>query len=377
MRFDRLILAAFAASLLAAIVSTACSGSGGTSSSVLAHPSPSPSGTAPIGPNLYVANAASPGASIEQFTPTTAPSASPGAPGFSASSAPAVTIADDPNVFSVAADAAYVAESGSSTELGFFNQPLTGSSTVTFTTVPTNDQLIDLRFDSSGNLWGAAFDNNAVLEYSPPFTAASSPALTMTTGLSFPTGLAFDAANDLYVVNAEEPAGTAPEVVEFAPPYTGSPTTTVSLPLALSGAVEAGGAAIWQNELAVGVLEDEGGARPRVKGIPQARPLAVRRPTALLALFNARRHGVRPQEIGTGGEILLYTLPLSSESVPTVTIPDPTAFDVAFDAFGNLYVADPFEDVVQVFTAPFSNASTPAFTIADGIDEPTAVSFGP
>jgi hypothetical protein len=371
----RTIVASFIAIVVASIVLANCSGSGGSASSVVApHPSPSPSGTPVIGPNMYVANVASPGPNFEQFKPTTAPSSTPA---ITASSTPSITIADDPAVFTAAADAGYVAEAGDSNELGFFAQPLTGSSTPTVATVPTSEGIIKLTFDASGNLWGSNFDNDNVLEYTPPFSASSKPALTVSTGLSFPTGLAFDAAQNLYVVNGEEPTGTAPELLEFSPPYTGSPSTTVTLPLAVSGTVEAGGVAIWENVVAVGVFENEAGARPRVKAVAHVRPLALRRPSDVFAPFRQRGHIVRPQGVETGGEILFYALPLSSGSVPTVTIADPTAFDVAFDAFGNLYVANPFQDAVQVFTPPFGVSSSPTYTITNGISEPTSISFGP
>lgn len=64
------------------------------------------------------------------------------------------------------------------------------------------DQPEGLAFDSSGGLWVANYGNNTVLKLDP-----SSGALLHTVSgnaLSGPTRIAFDASDNLYVVNSKE-----------------------------------------------------------------------------------------------------------------------------------------------------------------------------
>lgn len=367
MRYSRVGLVALPVVLAAVIAVTNCSGSGGNSSSTV--PQPHPSASVAIGPNMYVANFASPGPNFVQFVPS-----------FSSDSSPSLTIADDPEVFTAAASSTTVAEAGENTELGFFTQPLTGSSTPTVDTLSNVVGLIKLAFDPSGNLWGSAVENNEVLEFTPPFTATSTPALTVSDDVNNPIGLAFDASNNLYVVNEDEPSSTPSELLEFAQPYNSSPSIVLELPLLSSGADEAIGAAVFQNTLAIGIFENAGGAGVHGASAVRPRPLAFRRPNLWLDSIRERGHGARPLGVAVGGEILLYTLPLTEGSTPAVTIPDVEAGDLAFDSSGNLYVANETQGgtfgSVQVYTPPFSASSTPAFTITSGLSEPTTISFG-
>jgi hypothetical protein len=85
-----------------------------------------------------------------------------------------------------------------------FAQPVTAASAPLFTiTLNGEHNEIAATFDASGNLWAVAENANAVLEYAGPFTgnATLGPSKTITAGLSEPTGLAFDAAGDLFVTN--------------------------------------------------------------------------------------------------------------------------------------------------------------------------------
>ena len=82
-------------------------------------------------------------------------------------------------------------------------------------------------FDASGNLWVADSHFNRVLEFQPPFTNDMAASLVLgqssfsgdvpgntATNLSFPDGLTFDAAGDLWVSDDSNN-----RVVEFVPPF--------------------------------------------------------------------------------------------------------------------------------------------------------------
>ena len=83
-------------------------------------------------------------------------------------------------------------------------------------------------FDSSGNLWVADWGNSRVLEFKAPFTTgeaaslvigqtdfASSGSAITSTGLFYPSGLAFDSSGNLWVVDSDDC-----RVLEFTAPFT-------------------------------------------------------------------------------------------------------------------------------------------------------------
>ena len=75
-------------------------------------------------------------------------------------------------------------------------------------------------FDSNGNLFIADETNNDVLEYAPPYNGTP----TTISGLYLPDALTVDPAGDLYVANDNN---AAPTVLEFAPGTT-TPSRTIS-----------------------------------------------------------------------------------------------------------------------------------------------------
>ena len=85
--------------------------------------------------------------------------------------------------------------------------------------------------------------------------------------------------------------------------------------------------------------------------------------------------------VSTDSQILVYTLPITSSSTPSVVVSNPTnplAAVMAVDSKGNLATED-FSDHIALYTAPLSSSSNPsatfnngAFTTVEGIGFDTA-----
>jgi hypothetical protein len=86
----------------------------------------------------------------------------------------------------------------------------------------------DLRFDASGNLFVANYVNNggSVLEYAPPYTGTP---LVILSGISAPAAIDIAPNGNLAVANA-----SSATTLVFAPPYTGAPITIPAAALALT-----------------------------------------------------------------------------------------------------------------------------------------------
>src|SRR5579863_4904141 len=198
----------FTALICAASLSfAACSGSGGNSSSVI------PGGGSKL-VNLYIGSFT--GGALGQYSP---PFSASTAPNFEYTGQGYLGVASDSKWLAAAFDASSVCT------IDMETQPVTSSSTPAAVITPgATCELAS--FDSSGNYW-IALDNNTVAEYTPPFTSGQTAAMTVSTDVSSPVGVAFDGSNNLYVVNElTNPA----QLLVFAPPYTGTPTV-LALPV--------------------------------------------------------------------------------------------------------------------------------------------------
>ncbi|MGD0053292.1 MAG: hypothetical protein ABSD03_15925, partial [Vulcanimicrobiaceae bacterium] len=68
--------------------------------------------------------------------------------------------------------------------------------------------------------------NNTTEEFAPPYTGAPTTTITSARGMNNPYALALDGAGNLFVANVS--GGTGGTVTEYAAPYTGTPITTIS-----------------------------------------------------------------------------------------------------------------------------------------------------
>lgn len=218
--------------------------------------------------------------------------------------------------------------SGSS--IAVFTPPYSAASAPSFTIAGVSSGLNipeQLSFDGSGNLW-VADQANKIIEYTPPFSAGSTPALHVSTGLSLPQGVAFDGAANLYV------ADNSGLLAMYASPYAAAPKTTAN-------------------------------------GLQF--PLAIVTDVAHVYVADFGKKG-----------IVVFNTPLVGGDTPAFTITTGLTngpHGLTFDASGNLIAGTNAGEKV-FYAPPFSAASAPLFTIPCFVSPPAncltrQMAFGP
>ena len=145
----------------------------------------------PVTQALYVGNLAGPPPLGEILFPFSASST------VTTASPAAVTSSVD-----LAFDSAGNIYVSSGTQVFVFAHPLTSASTPVATiNLPAATNATWILIDSGNNLWVSDNGNTKVYKFTPPFsgTITPAPAITLSTSLSDPVGLAFDGAGNLYV----------------------------------------------------------------------------------------------------------------------------------------------------------------------------------
>ena len=204
-----------------------------------------------------------------------------------------------------------------------------------------------LAFDAAGDLWVAEHGNDTLVEFTPPQLLASgspTPAVTISaTNMSItrPWALAFGAHGDLWVSNAGVNTSSQYTLVEFTPPQlsaSGSPTPAVTI--------------------SSGSLVDPEGLAFDAHG----------------DLWASNTGNCTPN-CGTLVELTPSQLSTSGSPTPAVTISSPSSSspegldfpeNVAFDAAGDLWVADSTSNLLAEYTPSQLTSTgnpTPAKTI--------------
>ena len=205
----------------------------------------------------------------------------------------------------------------------------------------------DAVFDKSGNLWVSDTNNNRVLEFSPPFSTGMNASLvigqssfttyagsTSQSGLYYPGDIAFDSSGNLWVADA----GNS-RVLEFQAPFTNGMSASIVLGQAGFTTPNPG---VSANTLytPIGLAFDSSGnvwvadsGNSRVLGF--ARPFSNGESASLV--------------IGQTG----YTSQAPGLSQTQVYFPEA----IAFDRFGDLWVADTGNDRVLEFGVPLSTGA--------------------
>ena len=183
-----------------------------------------------------------------------------------------------------------------------------------------NANVAEIFFDHLGNFFSDDPSADAVLEFSPPYTAA--PTTIPGDGTANACGVqGVDYNDDLYLNTCDSPA-----LSELIPPYTGAPVT-------LDNANQLHG-------LQVGFATD-----------PQGDLFVVD-----CAIPYPRFHGCI-----SSGDILEYQPPISSASLPVLSIPPdvspPQDELLALDSAGNLFAADiSAPNTLRVYAPPYTGS---------------------
>jgi len=227
--------------------------------------------------------------------------------------------------------------SGGGATVWVFAHPVSSASTPTATiNLPVNADPVWIAFDSSNDLWVSDANNAKVYEFTPPFsgTITPTPAVTLSTGLPSPTGIAFDAAGNLYVGND---AGT---IQIFTKPILNNASPTAA---PLTGAVTCRGLVFDQaGNLYAGSLS---------------------------------------------GSIERYNAPTAGGGAPSIVDPQASttlthSYFLAMDSQGNLYASDSLAtNKIFQFTSvatTFSTTSAPATSlVVTGFTSTSGMAFGP
>ncbi|HME81093.1 MAG TPA: hypothetical protein VKF82_03340 [Candidatus Eremiobacteraceae bacterium] len=200
----------------------------------------------------------------------------------------------------------------STPSIAVFAPPYNAASAPVFTIAGVTSGLStpeQIGFDAAGDLW-VADETNGVIKYVPPFSASSAPALHVNTGLSSPQGVAFDSAANLYV------ADNAGKLAMFAPPYASAPTTTTT-GLQFPLAIVSDGSHVYVADFGVkGIVAFN---TPLVGGDTPVFTLSF-------GLLNGP-HGLTLDANGNllagtnAGEIVIYSPPFTSTNFPVFNIP--------------------------------------------------------
>ncbi|OAI57671.1 hypothetical protein AYO50_01005 [Acidobacteria bacterium SCGC AG-212-P17] len=116
--------------------------------------------------------------------------------------------------------------------ISIFNAPVTGSASASATFQNGTSTFVEnLAFNSAGDLF-ATTNSNSINVFTHPLTSASTPSQVITSvNLTSSDGIVFDSANNLIVSNLL-PGPTASNLLVYAPPYTGLPIATATVPAA-------------------------------------------------------------------------------------------------------------------------------------------------
>ena len=227
---------------------------------------------------------------------------------------------DIPNVHLLTFKHMYVSNDSGSGVIYVYNLPVTSSSTPVATVSAGSDDPRELFVDSSGRLFVPELNSSTVQVYSLPLTASSTPAFNLTTSQPEPESVAQDAAGNIYVADIR--SGGYIDV--FHGPVNGaaSPSATIS-----NNAVGSTG---------------------------------LEYPYGIAIAPNGDLYASDTDDINQ------FTPPFTAASVPSASAaPNQDNYGLRVDSNNRVFVANASADgILNVYTQPFTNASTPAFNIS-------------
>ena len=232
----------------------------------------------------------------------------------------------------------------------------------------------DVKFDSSGNLWVVDAANSRVLEFKAPFAADESASLVLGepnfstsylaggssvngTVLSVPEAMAFDSSGNLWVSDTGDG-----RIVEFQAPFsTGENASLVLGAPTLSTFVDT-----TQNASQTDLNSPQGIAFDS-RGNLWVADAGYYRVVEFKAPFS---NGEAASIVLGQDNFTARNFPNEPSCPPTCNQPTAATLDgpndVAFDASGNLWVADRNDHRVSEFTSPFSDGQAAALSVGGG-----------
>lgn len=280
-----------------------------------------------------------------------------------------------------APQALYAAQFGATPPLAEVLLPFSASSTVTTPSPAALSSTIDVAFDSASNLY-VSTKNDQVFVFAHPVTNASTPVATINLpGGGDPVYIAIDSANNLWVEDANNL-----KVYKFTGPFSGTTTPAPAVTLSTGLPSPEGIAFDAAGNLYVG--NDSGNIQ--IFTAPIANNAS---PTGSPLTGATTCRGIAFDQAGNlyagsfGGGIERYNAPTAGGGAPSIVDPNTSttlshAYFLAIDAQGNLYASDDlatnkiyqFTSVASTFSttsAPAASLTIPAFMFTSGL------AFGP
>jgi hypothetical protein len=219
-----------------------------------------------------------------------------------------------------------------------------------------------LVFDANGDLFVAS-EPSSVVEYAPPYTGLPT---TIAVGVNHPQALALDARGDLFVANGNG----SNTVTEYVAPYTGGPSATISSGVddPVSLAVDANANLYVANSAANNVTI----YAPPYSAAPMTVANGLNGPNSVA--LDARGNLFVSNLNSTPNSVLEYSPPFSSNSIPSAWITNGISEQgaIAVNPAANLFVPNQGANSVTEYAAPYSGAPT---TIKGGQSQPIALAI--
>jgi len=233
-----------------------------------------------------------------------------------------------------------------SADIEVFTLPISQSSVPVLTfTLPAPGDTDNLAFANHGDLWVEDAYNSTVYEFLGPFDSSATlePAVTLTAGIQHPSGIAIDAEGDVFVSN--EASGGSNSIAVFK-----GPVTSATVPTFLNG------------------LQSPGGLIFDARGDLYASSNPSDGVGAAIVRYNRDdlKSGATPSVIDSVAVGGIHGLPYES--------------NFAWDALGNLYVADcSNESSLRAYplgTAPFTASTVPSIVYTNASITTTGCVWG-
>jgi hypothetical protein len=240
-----------------------------------------------------------------------------------------------------------------------FTIPVTNSSTANFT-VPANNVLA-MAIDATGGMVVGELGGN-LKYFTAPLSGASVPSATFSNGSSSGQ-IVFVPSGNFFA------ATTSNTVNRFAPPFTNSSTPAQTITLAAGSSTFGLGLDSAQNlyvSSTTGAGSNLSVYAPPYTGAPVITPVVVGAFYRKLAIIGNQLFV--DDVAGTFGKVDVYNLPLTVASTPAFSITNGvnTPEGAASDLSGRLYIGNLSNATVTVYVSPFSAASAPITTLTAG-----------